>query len=84
MNSLPCLTKGTHGLIQNPSDVIYLRTGETVVLAKLNWTARTVQIEDRFMLGADHVNVSRTVIVRVDGHPQAMEPEDRRHEDIVS
>jgi len=84
MNSLPLLTKCSQGFSQNPSNVIYLRTGKTVVFAKLNWAARAVQIEHRLVVGTNHVDVSRTVIVRVDGYPQAIEPEDRRHEDIVS
>jgi hypothetical protein len=61
-----------------------LATRESIVLAEVDGTTGTVQIEYGFVSPANHVNVGGPMIVRVDDNPKSVESEDRRHTLIVS
>jgi len=61
-----------------------LATRESVVLAEVDGTRGTVQIEYGFMLRASYMDVGGTMIVRVDDNTKPVESEDRRHKVIVS
>ncbi len=68
---------------QHSCYVLDLATRESIVLAEVNGTNQTVQIEDGFVPRANHVDVGGPMIVRVDDNPKSVEPEDRRHKLIV-
>jgi hypothetical protein len=56
-----------------------LTSPSAIILPKLDRTGGTVQFENRFALAADHVNVSRSMIVGIDCNPKTIKPENRRH-----
>jgi hypothetical protein len=58
--------------------------GKSVVLPDPYRPARTVQIKNRLVPLTDHVDVWRTVIVRINHHPHPAKSQNRRHKNIVS
>jgi hypothetical protein len=52
---------------------------ETVGSAQLWWAVRTVQNEHGFAISTDDMDMSGSVIVGVDHHPQAIESENSWH-----
>jgi hypothetical protein len=65
--------------VQDQFDAAELARGEAVVLTQVNRAFRAVQIEERFMLGADDVNVCGPVVVRVDDYSKVANSQDGRH-----
>ena len=63
MNSLPCPAKLNDVLHQFALEGPDLAHRSAVIFAKLDGTAWTVQSENGFALAADHVNVSRSMVV---------------------
>jgi hypothetical protein len=66
-------------LVQDQFDAIEFASGKTVVLAKPNWTCRTVQIEDGFRPRTYDVNVCWPVVVRVDDYSKVANSQNGRH-----
>jgi hypothetical protein len=62
--------------LQDQFDAVELTSGEAVVLAQVNRSFRAVQIEERFMLWADDVNVCGPVVVRVDDYSKIANSQD--------
>lgn len=69
---------------QHSHDSLDLAAPEPVVLADVDKTGGTVQIEYGFMPRANYMDVGRPVIVRVDDNPKPVKSEDRRRRAIVS
>jgi hypothetical protein len=66
-------------LIQKQFDTLELAPGKTVVLAKPDWTFRTVQVEDRLWPRPDDVDMCRPVVVGVDNYSKVANSQDGRH-----
>ena len=64
---------------QGCRDADDLAGGEAVVLAQTDRSFGAVQIEERFMLGADDVNVCWPVVVRVDDYSKVANSQDGWH-----
>ena len=50
---------------------------ETVILAQFRRPIRALQIEYRFAVGLDHMDMSRSMVVRVDDGTQPASAQDR-------
>ena len=61
-----------------------LPIGKAIVFAKLHRSCRTIQIKDCLTAPADYMDVSGSVIVRVDYDAQSIKPENCRHSLIIS
>src|SRR5260370_18986970 len=60
-----------------------LPTRESIVLPELYGSGRTVQIEYRLTAMSNHMDMGRSMIVRIDHNPQPIQPDYRRHDSIV-
>jgi len=69
----PCRTKSGYFFCDCFLDVAEFRELETVALPQLQWSAGTIQDEDRFSAGSLDVDMRGTVIVRIDHDAQASE-----------
>src|SRR5947209_10330211 len=56
----------------------HLVAAKSVILPQLRRTLGAVQVEDRFAVRADNVDVGRSMIVRINRHAQATETQDRK------
>ena len=63
---------------QRTSNVSHIRSLEPVALAQLGRPVRAMQDEHRLTV-ADHMNMGRTVVVRIDHDPKAADAQDCGH-----
>lgn len=52
---------------------------ESIILPELYRSCRTVQIQCCLATSTNHVNMGRSMIVRINHNPQSIKPENRRH-----
>src|ERR1700689_1785994 len=64
---------------QNALDLFDFAPRESVIFSNLRRSSRTLQIEYRFTTSADHMHMRWPMIVRVNHHPQSLEPKNCRH-----
>lgn len=79
MDSLPPGTECWDVRLQEPVKLVHLWPGEPKVLAQLDRSGRTVQVEDRLSSTIPDVHVRGTMIVGEDHDPPAAKSEDGRH-----
>src|ERR1700740_3101485 len=79
MDALPCAAQGCQVVHQHVSDMPDLLPRELVVFTKLRGSRRTVQVEYRFMTPPDHMDMSWSVVVRINHHTQPLESKNCRH-----
>jgi hypothetical protein len=82
MNYSPSRTQWLQMGLQQSGQTIDVRPGKTKVLAQFDRSGWTVQIEYRLQSALPHVNMCRSVIVRIDHDPNPAEAENRWHEPL--
>ena len=84
MDPLPFSAKRGQARLQFPRDARHLRPPEAIDLTQLDRSIRTVEIQHCFAFGADHMNMRRTMIVRVDHDAQSTERCNARHDENLT
>jgi hypothetical protein len=79
MNFLPPVTKFFRVFSQYAANVRQRPPGESVILAKFNWSNPAVHIEHCLTASTNDVDVSRTVIVWIDDNTESIESENCWH-----
>jgi hypothetical protein len=79
MNLLPSPAQRFQVIHQDASHGLDLPARESIILPQLHRSYRTVQIEYRLATSANHMNMGRSMIVRINNNPQSIKPENRRH-----
>ena len=77
--SAPFHAESDEFVVEGRSDTAQLRALESVALPQFRRPIRAMQDEDRFAACALDVHMRRTMIVRVDDDPQAIQAQDCRH-----
>jgi len=80
MNVLPCLAQLPQMTRQGGFDRPDFSPRKSVVFPELYRPCRTVEIEYRFTAPSDDVNMSRSMIIWINCHPETIKSEDCRHQ----
>jgi hypothetical protein len=76
MNFLPCLAKFFQAVFYTRLNAPKFAPRESVILPKLRWACRTVQIENGLASIPDDMDVRWPVIIRIHNHPKPAKSQD--------
>jgi len=79
MDCSPFLAERPDAPVEHGPDVRDLPPREAVVLPEFGWASRTMQIENGFASGTEHVHMRRPMIVRIDDDSVSLKSQNGRH-----